>query len=111
MFCANRWLCIVPLLLLVGCSRPSDCCRVIPPRDQSQSPNPVSIPTTSQSTDCCCEAAAPGDAKSGENVDVKPVGPNSVPMFGGTINRNLANAVEKNIPDTWSIEEGQTDQH
>jgi outer membrane protein assembly factor BamB len=24
-------------------------------------------------------------------------------MFGGTINRNLANTVEKGIPDTWSI--------
>ena len=37
-----------------------------------------------------------------------PVGPNSVPMFGGTINRNLANTVEKNIPATWSIEAGKT---
>src|SRR5260370_5738690 len=41
-----------------------------------------------------------------EAVEVTPVGPNSSPMFGGTINRNLANAVEKGIRDTWSNAKG-----
>src|SRR5260370_9577466 len=41
-----------------------------------------------------------------EAVEVTPVGPNSSPMFGGTINSNLANTVEKGIPDTWSIAKG-----
>ena len=28
-------------------------------------------------------------------------------MFGGTIHRNMANPVEKNIPAEWSIQEGK----
>ena len=28
-------------------------------------------------------------------------------MFGGTIHRNMANPVEKNIPAEWNIQEGQ----
>jgi outer membrane protein assembly factor BamB len=74
----GRWFCSGCLILVAGCSGP--CCA---------NPTPE-------------EKAAPD-----ENVEVKPVGPNSVPLFGGTISRNLANTVEKGIPSEWSIEKGK----
>src|SRR5580704_13087907 len=29
------------------------------------------------------------------------------PMFGGTVHRNMANPVDKNIPSEWSVQEGK----
>src|SRR5262249_617763 len=29
------------------------------------------------------------------------------PMLGGTVHRNMVNTVEKNIPQEWSVKEGQ----
>src|SRR5437868_2311072 len=36
-----------------------------------------------------------------------PAGKNSWPMFGGSNQRNMANEVEKDLPDSWSIAEKQ----
>jgi outer membrane protein assembly factor BamB len=36
----------------------------------------------------------------------KPAGKSPLPMFGGTPQRNLANIVDKDIPDTWSVKKG-----
>jgi outer membrane protein assembly factor BamB len=56
-------------------------------------------------------ALALGTACSGRLADAKNkdvvAGANSWPMFGGTIHRNLANSVEKGMPDTWSVKKGK----
>ena len=33
--------------------------------------------------------------------------PDDWPMFGRTIARNLANPLEKNVPDTWSVKKNK----
>jgi outer membrane protein assembly factor BamB len=71
--------------LLVGCSRPA-------PSDADEKPEKPAEKTP--------------DAPNAE-AEVKPVGPNSVPMLGGSINRNLANTVEKGIADSWSVAKGK----
>ena len=78
---AGRRFAFIGLLLLAGCDR-SKCCGVPVPEDKP-------------------------DAPTSGKVEVIPVGPNSWPLLGGTINRNMANTVEKGIPDTWSIEKGK----
>jgi outer membrane protein assembly factor BamB len=47
-----------------------------------------------------CSARAP------KADEVVPVGPGSMPMFGGSPQRNLANTVDKGILDDWGIKEG-----
>jgi outer membrane protein assembly factor BamB len=57
-------------------------------------------------------ALAVGTACSARVADDKDVpapaaGAHSWPMFGGTIHRNMANTVEKGLPDSWSIKKGK----
>lgn len=54
---------------------------------------------------CCCEinrsqlvALLAGDP---------PAASGDWPMFGGTLERNMVNTVDKNIPTDWSVEEGK----
>jgi outer membrane protein assembly factor BamB len=77
---AARWFGLVSLFLPAGCDC-SKCGGVPAPDDKPGAP--------------------------AEKTEVTPVGPNSSPMLGGSINRNLANTIEKGIPDTWSIEKGK----
>ncbi len=82
MFSVSRGLCLSFAFLVAGCSR---------------------------STTCHCVETAPvepADAP-GDKDEVKPVGPNSVPMLGGTISRNMVNTVEKGIADSWNTEKGK----
>ena len=62
-----------------------------------------------RSTNCGCREPAPEEAADApaDKDEVKPVGPNSVPMFGGTISRNMVNTVDKGIVDSWSVEKGK----
>jgi outer membrane protein assembly factor BamB len=50
------------------------------------------------------ESPTPQASTSTEQV---PPGKNSWPMFGGANGRNMANPIEKDIPQAWSIEENQ----
>lgn len=45
-------------------------------------------------------------AKPVNNAQPKPVAP-AWPMFGGTPQRNMVNLVDKNIPISWSVKEGE----
>ena len=47
--------------------------------------------------------AGPGEGDAPKGADTTPW-----PMYGGTINRNMVNTRDKNVPDSWSIEEGKT---
>src|SRR5262249_39657939 len=85
----RRWLfAALPLLLLgVACVRgtgDAGCCDE--PRDAA--------------CDACDACAV--------NMAEAPNGPNNWPMYGGTINRNMVNTTDKNIPASWSVEEGKT---
>jgi outer membrane protein assembly factor BamB len=42
-----------------------------------------------------------------KEVPAPPAGAASWPMFGGTMHRNVANTVEKGLPDSWSIKKGK----
>jgi outer membrane protein assembly factor BamB len=53
---------------------------------------------------CSRPIAAPPDAATPSSA-VK--GADDCPMFGRTIARNLANPVDKNIPDVWSVKKNQ----
>ncbi len=52
------------------------------------------------------QSPQPADA----NADAKNIAnrnPKEWPLFGGTINRNLVNLVDKNIPEDWVVEKGK----
>jgi len=84
MVSAARYFCL-SLLLLAGC--PRSCCEVDTAAEEKPAP--------------------PADKPADAPTLLKPVGPNSVPMFGGTVGRNFANEVEKGIAATWSTAKGK----
>jgi outer membrane protein assembly factor BamB len=49
--------------------------------------------------------AAPKKAAAQSKADGNGNGPRSWPTFGGTVQRNMVNTVEKNIPDDWKVNE------
>jgi outer membrane protein assembly factor BamB len=51
----------------------------------------------------CKPAPKAALAAAAEPTPASKAAPSDWPMFGGTIGRNLANSVEKNMPDTWSV--------
>jgi outer membrane protein assembly factor BamB len=48
------------------------------------------------------DGASPAKA----NANLAAPTPESWPLFGGTVSRNLVNLVDKNIPMTWNLKEG-----
>src|SRR5438552_2332197 len=51
-------------------------------------------------------AALSGRPASADKAQLFDVAPHTLPMFGGGIFRNPVNTTEKNVPDDWSVEEG-----
>jgi outer membrane protein assembly factor BamB len=82
MFNIGRCLCLLSALFIAACDRQSSCC-VRNATEEKPTPPPA------------------------EAVEIQPVGPNSSPMLGGSIGRNMANTVDKGIPESWSIEKGK----
>jgi outer membrane protein assembly factor BamB len=84
----SRWLlAALPLLLLgVACAGSGD-----PGRDDPR------------------QAASP-EGNDPKGTDAKTVAESTTPwpMYGGTIHRNMVNTVDKNVPASWSIEEGKS---
>jgi outer membrane protein assembly factor BamB len=91
------WLLAVPLLLTAACSNqvpaPVPDEKPTPPPHTQGSPPAADKPIALARN----EARAPEAEKSGA----------SWPMYGGTIYRNLANAIEKNIAADWSIQKNK----
>ena len=49
----------------------------------------------------------PGDAGGAPADPPQAAAPSSWPMFGGTLQRNLVNLTDRNIPTEFSVEEGK----
>ena len=78
------------LALVIGCNQRS-----------------ADAPTTSKAEDsaCCCEISR--SQLIALLVDDQPAASGDWPLFGGTLLRNMANPVDKNIPIDWAVEEGK----
>jgi outer membrane protein assembly factor BamB len=85
----QRLIVLLFLTLIAGCGR--DCCH-------------TSTAAKGEVLSCC---DVPDRAQLFAHFadDAPPAG--TWPMFGGTPERNMVNAVDKNIPTEWSVEEGK----
>src|SRR5260370_42162376 len=49
------------------------------------------------------QRGTPGDARAEQGKEAAP----SWPMFGGSVQRNMVNTVEKGVPTSWDVKTGK----
>src|SRR6059036_1449142 len=85
----QRFTCVL-LITVAGCNQPAD-----ESRRAAKADDPA----------CCCEVSR------SQLVALLADGPTAVsgdwPMFGGTVERNMVNTVDKNISTDWAVEAGK----